>query len=233
MPKSKDIFPCETGTASWNGEEASFSITINTTDEFDTNDADQLLNKQRLDATLRVTPRDGEDEKQRKLVDDAHAQVRIEIDVTGFRRSGTNIIFPAKIPKGKLNGYHSDDFGARVGMLTVHKHGPIPEKVKVTSKPANGQATFDEHPDVGPRPTNAPPAAQTDERDTAAFGGDAVAPSAKKRGKREPEMTALETDAYTRGSEAGLLGRTVTCPKDLKGDLREVWQRGYDETRAQ
>ncbi len=205
MPKNGTTFPCETGNASFNGEEAAVTVTIKTTDNFSIDDVDELLNNQRLDFTLRMTPQDGEDPKQKKLLDDGHAHARAEIDVGGYSRADAAVSFRVKIPKDRMNGFHSDDFGPGIGFLVVHGHGPVPEKVKVTSKPANGQGTFEDHPDTGPRP-------KTDDK---------------------PKLTALEEDAFKRGCEAGLLGRTVTCPRDLKGDLKGQWQRGYDETRAQ
>lgn len=152
MPSPKSTFPCDIGPASWNGEETGITVTIHTSDHFGVEDADEMFNAQRIDAELRLTPKDGEDVKQKKLVDDAHAHARVTTDVGGYSRSGDEITFRLKIPKDRMNGHHSDDFGPGKGLLRVHGWEPIPEKAKVKSKPAPGQQTFDSHEDLGPTP---------------------------------------------------------------------------------
>jgi hypothetical protein len=224
MPK-EITYPCETGNASFNGEEAAVTVTINTTDNFSIEDVDELLNNQRLDFTLRMTPQGGEDPKQKKLLDDGHAHARAEIDVGGYSRAEAAVSFRVKIPKDRMNGFHSDDFGPGTGFLVVHGHSEIPEKVKVTSKPANGQQTFDSHEDVGPRPTNRPPADVT---------GPPEGASARNRSRaKKPVMTPGMEAAYKAGAEAALAypDLAVKCPSKLPPDEARAWQEGYDKTK--
>lgn len=149
-------FQCELSSMTDNGEDYTTSITINTTDGFDLNDADTLLNKQRVDFTLKVLPKDGEDAAQKQLIPDGRAEARVMNDIGGFRRAGSQICFRISIPGKEMNGHTTRDFSLRHGLFTIHSHEPIPEKVKVSSKPAANQKTFDDHPDVGPRPVRTP-----------------------------------------------------------------------------
>lgn len=143
MAKAKQ-FKCETGAPGWNGEVMTLGVSINTTGEFDANAADEMFNQQRVDLTLRITPSDGEDEKQKKLVPDSHPEVRIECDIHGWSRSDTEISFKLKVPEEKLNGFDLRAFGpGRGGLLLVHGHKAIPEKKKVTAKAVRGQQTLD------------------------------------------------------------------------------------------
>lgn len=143
MAKAKQ-FQCEAGAPGWNGEVMTLGVSIHTAGEFDANAADEMFNQRRVDVTLRITPKDGEDEKQRKLVADSHPEVRIECDIHGFSRSDTEISFKLKFPEEKLNGFDLRAFGpGRAGLLLVHGHKPIPEKKKVTAKVVRGQQTLD------------------------------------------------------------------------------------------
>lgn len=183
-------FECETGAPGWNGEVMTLGVSIHTAGEFDANAADEIFNKRRVDLTLRITPSDGEDEKQKKLLADSHPEVRIECDIGGFSRSDTEISFKLKFPEEKLNGFDLRAFGpGRSGLLLVHGHKPIPENKKVTAKAVKGQRELQEE-------------GATEAEEKAYKEGCEAAADGKKAKDNPYEVRTPERIAWAKGFEA-------------------------------
>lgn len=206
MAKARQ-FPCETGAPSWNGEEYSLSITINTTESTDMNAMDEIFNKQRVDATLKITPPEGEDAKQKKLLDGGHAEIRWEIDIGAYHRSNeTEVRFAVKIPAEKLNGFRLEDIGPRSGLFVVHGHKAIPEKKKVSAKAVKGQKKLDD-------------GGMTEDEKSAYTEGCEAATEGKKVKDCPYEARTPERIAWAKGF-------------DVKKRIASAWDRGLSETEG-